>query len=58
MVRATVVLVDVRVFARLSVKEFAVDVSMVTAALALVIAKAFVPVPWVALTPEIDPAIP
>ena len=45
MVRAAVVLVDVRVLATLSVNAFAVDVSIVTPALALVIENDLLPVP-------------
>jgi hypothetical protein len=58
MVRAAVVLSDVSVFARLRVKEFAVEVSIVMAALELVIAKVLEPVPCVAETFVIAPATP
>ena len=58
MVRATVVLVDVKVFARLRVNAFAVDVSIVAPAFALVIVKVFVSVPCTAPTFEIEPATP
>ena len=58
MVRATVALVEVKVFARLRVNALAVDVSIVTPAFAFVIVNRFVPVPSVATTPIIDPATP
>jgi hypothetical protein len=57
-VRATVVLVDVSVLATFSVNALAVDVSIVTPALALVIVKVFEPVPWLADTFEITPETP
>ena len=58
MVRATVALVEVKVFARLRVNALAVDVSIVTPAFAFVIVNRFVPVPCVAVTALTEPAIP
>ena len=57
-VLATVALVDVRVFARLRVNAFAVDVSIVTPAFALVVVNVFVPVPSEVVTLPIEPATP
>ena len=58
MVRATVVLVEVRVFARLRVNAFAVEVSILTPALELLVANVFVPVPSEVVTLPIVPATP
>jgi hypothetical protein len=57
-VRATVELVEVSVFARFSVKELAVEVSIVIPEFKFERVNVFVPLPSLEVTPITDPATP